>query len=134
MLSHAQSVSLTGRYVVDIRNNHLIVDAGPNRGGTAEAPTPGEYFLAGIASCAVVVMNGEAKRLDLRIDAIEADAEIVRDEADQHGIAAINLSVVTHGASRADAEKLLQIYLDECPVYAAVSRGTPVNVKLDVAP
>jgi uncharacterized OsmC-like protein len=131
VIADAQTVSLEGRYVANVRTNHLVVDAGPNRGGKAEAPTPGEYFLTGIASCAVVVMAGEARRLGIAVDHIGASAEIVKEPENDHSIAAIRLAIETLGVSDADARRLLDIYLAECPVYAVVRRGTTLSVTLN---
>jgi uncharacterized OsmC-like protein len=55
--AQARSSDTFGRVLVDARDQHLVVDGPVQNGCPGEAITPGEMFLAGVASCAVELVQ-----------------------------------------------------------------------------
>jgi uncharacterized OsmC-like protein len=61
----ASSTQTFGRMVASVRNHHFVVDGPVWNGCPGEAVTPGELFLAGIASCAVELLAVIARAEDV---------------------------------------------------------------------
>jgi uncharacterized OsmC-like protein len=53
----ARSTDTWGRALVNSRDQHLVVDGPAQNGCPGEAITPGELFLAGVASCGVELLQ-----------------------------------------------------------------------------
>jgi uncharacterized OsmC-like protein len=58
---HARSTDTFGRVLCGCRNHHFIADGPVQNGCPGEAVTPGEFFLAGVASCGVELVEVIAK-------------------------------------------------------------------------
>src|SRR5438067_1805599 len=72
---------MPGRSVNSARTNHFVVDEPPYAGGPGEAITPGEAFLAGIAACGVMLVEGAARSSGVPFARAEATIEGVRTRA-----------------------------------------------------
>ena len=55
--AEARSTSAFGRVLVSARDQHLVVDGPVQNGCPGEAITPGELFLAAVASCGVELVE-----------------------------------------------------------------------------
>ena len=58
---NARSTDTHGRVLCGCRNHHFVADGPVQNGCPGEAVTPGEFFLAGVASCGVELVQVIAK-------------------------------------------------------------------------
>jgi uncharacterized OsmC-like protein len=63
--AEASSTQTFGRMLASARNHHFVVDGPVWNGCPGEAVTPGELFLAGVASCAVELLAVIARAEDV---------------------------------------------------------------------
>jgi uncharacterized OsmC-like protein len=77
----ARSTDTFGRVLCNAREQHFVVDGPVQNGCPGEAVTPGEIFLAGVASCGVELLQVLAReeRLPLRAVRVAAQGEIDAD-------------------------------------------------------
>lgn len=64
----ARSTDTFGRVLCSARDQHFVVDGPVQNGCPGEAVTPGEIFLAGVATCGVELLEvvARAQRIPLR--------------------------------------------------------------------
>ena len=77
-----------GRAINKVRANHFVIDdpALPAYGGPGDAPNAGEYFLAGVTGCAVLMMERIARADGLPLKRVRVEMEASRDtEAQRPG-------------------------------------------------
>jgi uncharacterized OsmC-like protein len=74
----ARSTDVFGRVLCSAREQHFVVDGPVQNGCPGEAVTPGEIFLAGVASCGVELVQVFAReeRLPLGSVHVSADGEM----------------------------------------------------------
>lgn len=67
----ARSTETFGRVLCNCRNHHFVVDGPVQNRCPGEAITPGELFLAGIASCGVELLQVFARKQHFPLDAVQ---------------------------------------------------------------
>src|SRR5437762_4957358 len=70
--TRAKSTDTFGRVLVSARDQHLVVDGPVQNGCPGEAITPGELFLAAVASCGVELIQVIARERGLALDGVVA--------------------------------------------------------------
>jgi uncharacterized OsmC-like protein len=68
--AQARSTETFGRVLCSARNHHFVVDGPIQNGCPGEAVTPGELFLAGIASCGVELVQVLAREQGVPLQTI----------------------------------------------------------------
>lgn len=68
----ARSTDVFGRVLTSSRDQHFVVDGPKENGCPGEAVTPGELFLAGIATCGVELLQVIARGRDIELGAVTA--------------------------------------------------------------
>lgn len=69
----ARSTETFGRVLWSCRGQHFVADGPVQNGCPGEAVTPAELFLAGIAACAVELVQVIAKADDVPLRAVHAE-------------------------------------------------------------
>ncbi|MET0208859.1 MAG: OsmC family protein [Burkholderiaceae bacterium] len=118
----------SGRYLLSARDQHLVADATPSRGGSGEAWMAGELLLAALATCASAVVQDTAHAAGIDIQDVRLDIESETDAADSSHYAFIRIGVTVVGATQSQAEQLVAEFTRVCPIYGSLSRGAPVTV------
>ena len=70
--AEARATDTFGRMLVSARDQHLVVDGPVQNGCAGEAITPGELFLAAVASCGVELIQVIARERGLALDGVVA--------------------------------------------------------------
>ena len=71
----ARSTDVFGRVLVSARDQHFIADGPLQNGCPGEAVTPAELFLAGIATCAVELVQVLAREQSRQVGGVSASIE-----------------------------------------------------------
>jgi uncharacterized OsmC-like protein len=66
----ARSTDVFGRVLCSARDQHFVVDGPVQNGCPGEAATPGEIFLAGVASCGVELLQVFAREEGVPLRAV----------------------------------------------------------------
>ena len=76
--AQARSTDTFGRVLCSARDQHFVVDGPPWNGCPGEAVTPGELFLAAVASCGVELLQVLAREeaVQLRSAAVDISGEL----------------------------------------------------------
>ena len=109
----ARSTDTFGRVLVHARTHYFVADGPVHNEAPGEAITPAELFLAGVASCAVELIQVLAKREEVRLDAIAAGiaGEIEPDNPVREDVALFNrvrLRLALRGPTAEQAEGLVE--------------------------
>lgn len=70
--AQARSTDTFGRVMCNTRNHYFVIDGPVQNGCPGEEATPGEIFLAAVASCGVELVQVIAKQQDIPVQAISA--------------------------------------------------------------
>lgn len=113
--AQARSSGIFGRVVGSVRNHHLIVDGPVHNGCPGEEVTPGELFLAGVASCAVELVEVLAREMGFPQPHVQAQITGVVDPSalvrpDLTVFNAVELDLVLRGVTAQQAEALVETF------------------------
>lgn len=125
----ATSTDQVDRSQVQVGDHRLTIDRAAHGGGAPDAVTPADAFLAGVASCAVLVIVGEADDRGLPPGHVAAAIEATRPDGDPSWFDHVAL-ILTFTAPWNDAvvEDLVGVFREKCPLYRTVAAATGVTV------
>ena len=104
--------------------NVVIADEGEDNGGNNEGFNPFELLLASLGSCTCATVRMYADRKEMKLDEIEVNLSLERDE--EKNITNISRDIKFVGElSEGELAKLLSI-ANKCPVHKILSN--PINV------
>ncbi len=111
--AEARSTDTFGRVLARARGHHLVVDGPVWNGCPGEAVTPGELFVAGVAACAVELLEVIARDEGISVPAARVE---VRGEVDPANPARPDLTVFNRvdlrfevrGVTRDEADLLVE--------------------------
>ncbi|MCS7173526.1 MAG: hypothetical protein N0A24_09120 [Armatimonadetes bacterium] len=111
----ARSSGIFGRVVCSARNHHLVVDGPVQNGCPGEEITPAELFLAGVATCAVELVEVLAREFGFPAPRVQAHITGTVDRSapvrqDLTVFNAVRLDLVLSGVSAAQAETLVEAF------------------------
>jgi uncharacterized OsmC-like protein len=109
----AGSTDTFGRVLWSCRDQHFVADGPVYNGCPGEAITPAELFLAGIASCAVELVEVLARDGELRLTSVKAEiaGEIDPDDPVRSDVAVFNrvrLGFELTGVTEDEADRLVE--------------------------
>jgi uncharacterized OsmC-like protein len=113
--AHAISTQTFGRVLCSCRQNHFVVDGPVWNGCPGEAVTPGELFLAAVASCGVELLEVIARERDLGLRGVDVRVEATVDRSrpvrdDVTLFNGIRLDVELEGVDEESAGELVQTF------------------------
>jgi uncharacterized OsmC-like protein len=113
--AQARSSGVFGRVVCSARTHHLIVDGPVQNGCPGEEVTPGELFLAGVATCAVELVEVLAREKGFPIPRVTAQIAGTIDRAapvraDVTLFNRIRLDLQLAGVDAAQAKDLVETF------------------------
>ena len=73
-----------GRAISAAGAHHFVVDHAVGQEGPGEQPGPVEYFLSGVSSCGVLMLEREARNRGIPLDSLEVTVEAVRRDPATH--------------------------------------------------
>ena len=105
----ARSTDVFGRVLCSTRDHHFVIDGPVHNGAPGEEVTPAEAFLAGVAACAVeLIQSFEPSLMSVRA-AVEGVLD--RDNPVREDVTVFNsvrLRVQLEGVERDEAERLVE--------------------------
>ncbi|MBM9508221.1 OsmC family protein [Actinacidiphila acididurans] len=120
-----------GRFLAEARERLLVVDSTDSRGGRGQAWLAGELLLAALGACATSSVTHFAREEAIALDDVEAKVSYTRHPTDPTAYEEVVLEVTTWGVTREEADLLVRLYTENCPVYGTTSRGATVRVAVD---
>src|SRR5918912_581371 len=111
----AHSTDTFGRVLCSAGTHHFVVDGPTSNGCPGEAITPGELFLAGVATCAVELVQVLARAQQVPLQAISATISGVLDSSkpvrpDVTLFNAIRLHFHLKGVTQEQGSQLVQAF------------------------
>jgi len=107
--SRSYSTGSIGRAICNARNHHWVAD---DAGG--EEIGAGELFFAGVAACAVNMVERLAKADDIQLDWMDVSVEAYRDPDKDQGDVTLYDDIRVHfqmwGVQHDDALKLIELW------------------------
>lgn len=105
----------TGEAVFYVKENILS----PSEPGY---PSPLELFLSGLVGCEAIMLQILARQLNIE-DNLNVEITAKGSFEFQKGLVSLTLNYVFNGVSKEDAEALLVLVKEYCPVYATLRRA-----------
>lgn len=125
-----------------LRNFELTVDEPPALAGTDQGPNPVELILAALGTCQEITYRFYAEKMGIPLNSVSV---IVKGSLDLRGFFAVDDNV-RPGYKRIESEvkldspappeeiaKLVDAVERHCPVLDVLTKGTPVEVKIEHA-
>ena len=106
----SETTATPGRSVSHVRGQDLLIDEPTHLGGPGERITPAEAFLAGVAACGVLMVQGRARDTGIPLTRVEATIEAVRRRSDTSVFQEVRLAFVLSGPDQPQAEDLVSHY------------------------
>lgn len=125
----SKTTDVAGRTLNSARTNHWVIDS-PS--GPHEAVSTGESFMAGIAACAVSLVEMHTVRNSLPFGTLHVAVDAVRTDESWPEFSNIDVHFTYTDITDAQAADYTKIWTENCPLYLAVSKGTMVNVTHEV--
>lgn len=122
-----------GRYLLQTRDQHLVVDASTSRGGEGQAWQAAELLLGALLTCSDAVIDDEARKAGLVLSGLKITASCEPDEQKPGHYQYIRLNYLFSGVSQEQADTLVEAFRQVCPIYGSLSRGAPVEISVNVA-
>lgn len=119
-----------GRFLLQARDQHLVVDASVGRGGLAQAWQAAELLLAALQTCSHAVIDDEARQLGLNGYSLHIEADCENDEDRPGHYRYLSLDYHFQGVSQEQAQDLVARFQAVCPIYGSLTRGAPVSVRV----
>ena len=107
---HSASTAMPGRSINQIREHEVVIDEPTHLSGPGEQITPADAFVAGVAACGVLLVQGRARATNVRLEAIDVDLEAIRNKSDTSVFQRIEMRFRVKGPSLPQAEALVQHY------------------------
>jgi len=127
----ATTLGLPSRVMASARERHFFIDGTSKRDGLLpEAPTAGDTFLASLAGCAAIIVNSEARLRGLKPFKATFSAVAARDPAVPNHFVYIEMEAMVEGTSQEEAEELVRMYQDQCPIYGLAAAATKVTMNV----
>ena len=123
-----------GRTIVNVRDNHLIVDSVPPLGGPNLEVNPLDLLLAAQGSCGAVIMEKAAIDQGIPLGGVTGTVEV---DFDPRGLTDGSVSPAVQvmrvhwdidTETDEDAEILVDEWVRRCPIYNTLKRATDVEI------
>jgi uncharacterized OsmC-like protein len=126
-----------GRALVNVRNNNFVVDSPGALGGPNEEINPLDLLLAAQGTCGAFIIEKAAQDGSVPLaavtSAVEADfnPQGLRDGSVSPHIQAMRIHWQITGPDSAQAEALVDEWLQRCPIYNTLIRATAIEVTIN---
>lgn len=137
LATSAISVTLTnqpGRSILGFRNNYVVIDSVAPLGFPSEETNPMDIFLAAQGTCGSLIIQKAALDNDIPLAnvaaTVEGDFDVrgLRGEDVSPHIQAMRVHWLMSGVDDAQAEMLIDEWLQRCPIYNTLSLATDVTI------
>jgi uncharacterized OsmC-like protein len=127
-----------GRAIVQARNNYLVVDSVPPLGSPSEEVNPLDLFLGAQGSCGNFIMERVALDNNIPLTNVAATIEADLDPRGVRGldfdpaIKEMRVHWFLSGVDEAQAETLVNSWLERCPIYNTLIEAAPIEVSHEI--
>lgn len=125
-----------GRAIVTAKGHHFIVDSPLTLGGPNEEVNPIDLLLSSLASHGAFMCERIARETSIPLKSVSMlatgsyDPRGVMGEPVDPRIQAIKLRIAFEGITVEQGQALADAYRARCPVYATLSRATPIELEV----
>lgn len=117
-----------GRFLLQARDQHLVVDASEARGGQGQAWQAAELLLGALTTCSNAVITEQARLDDVLLTGLNIHASCDPDPDKLGHYRFIELDYLFSDVNQELAEKWVNQFKQVCPIYGSLSRGAPVHI------
>jgi uncharacterized OsmC-like protein len=104
----SSSSGIVGRAHNAARGHRLVLDSSSRP--QPDAFTNGEAFLAGVSSCGVTLIEGQAQEVGVPLERIDVTIDGVRTAAEPNRFASVTMTFELAGVTQEQAESLVATY------------------------
>lgn len=128
----SQLSPVAGRFLLNARDQHLVVDASVSRGGQGQAWQAAELLLGALQTCSHAVIGDEATKRNLTHYGLTIEARSETDDDRPGYYRSIDLVYRFSGISQAQASDLVNVFTSVCPIYGSLARGAHVSIVIHI--
>ena len=140
--AQSSTIGIKGRNITRIRDRNFLVDD-PNTpeydNGPGEELGAAELFVAGITTCATLMIERIARAKEIAYESVTVTMEGTRDmqmqrERGPQALDSARMKLVYRGVSQETAAYLTDAFQNKCPLFGSVAIATPdLVVEFEVA-
>ncbi|NLZ10967.1 MAG: OsmC family protein [Alcaligenaceae bacterium] len=119
-----------GRYLLNARDQHLVVDASESRGGQGQAWQAAELLLGALQTCSHAVIGDEAAKRNWVGYGLKIEARSETDDDRPGHYRVIELDYRFTGLNEHQAQELVDTFTAVCPIYGSLARGSNVTIRI----
>ena len=97
-----------GRCLNNVGTHHFVIDEPAYAEGPEEEITPVDSFLASISACAVLMIEGLARRRDVPLQRMDVSIEGVRNSSDLSVFQSVSMRFEVVGPSQTQVDELIE--------------------------
>ena len=117
-----------GRFLLQARDQHLVVDSSQARGGPGQAWQAAELLLGALVTCSNAVITEQARLDNVLLLNLSIQTSCDPDPDQPGHYKFIQLDYLFSNVSQINAEKWVNQFTLVCPIYGSLSRGAPVQI------
>lgn len=130
----SQLTSAPGRFLLQARQQHLVVDSSTERGGAGEAWQAAELLLGALITCSNAVITEQARNSEQALPDLQITASCEADKDNPGHYLYIRLDYLFSGVELSTAQHWVDAFTNICPIYGSLSRGAPVQITVHTQP
>jgi uncharacterized OsmC-like protein len=127
----SKTTDVQGRTLNSVANHHYVVDSAH---GPGEEIGPIDIFLSAVSTCCVQHVERFATEVGTTVQRAQATIEGFRLEDDTTRFHHVDLHVVIFGPTQEEAERLVGLFQQRCPLYRTVATATQVDIDVVAHP
>ncbi|MEN2975107.1 MAG: OsmC family protein [Candidatus Caldarchaeales archaeon] len=128
--SNAMLVEKYRSIVDDDRGHSIVIDLPFEHGGDDTGPTSLELAVMGLAGCVTTIYAVIAAKRRFKFDGMRVEVEAVKPD-EEKTITKVNGNIKVWSENREEAETVLRLTLDNCPVHTLFEKAD-IEIKWNV--
>lgn len=124
---------IPGRFLIGNDSFQIVTDATAGKGGRGQAAGTSHLIGGALVTCALNVFRGAIEPDLPAFRNVHIDARFQRVEG-QTNLGSLHLDVAIEGIDQAEADRLRQLYLDNCSIYQALTVTKALDITVSSRP
>jgi putative redox protein len=118
------------RFLIQVRDHHLVVDQPQESGGDDVGPTPTELFVAGLATCVAFYAERFFVRHGISADGLRVDCDFDVSSKKPTRVGSIELQVTLPPGFEHERKAALLAVIEHCTVQNSLRQPPEVRITL----
>lgn len=123
------TTDIPGRFLIGNESFQIVTDATAGKGGRGHAAGTSHLIGGALVTCALNVFRGAIEPDLPAFRKVHIDAHFQRLEG-QTNLGSLQLNVEIEDVDQVEADRLRQLYLDNCSIYQALTASNALDISV----